>query len=361
MLETWFTQIGLEQEGKVLSDESIERMLAQIEHSVRFQERSANDVLRGQLRRTFTIVSIAAMLLLVFGVAVYVSTRHSLSERSITTDVAPGGDEAILILSNGKRIVLNETPNGTIAQQTGIDIIKNKEGTIVYSINTMAQNQESMGSYNTIETPRGGQYQVVLPDGSTVWLNASSSLTFPIQFPAKERRIKITGEVYIDVSTQYYEADKKKRVPFVVETSTQSIEVLGTQFNVRDYPEEPETVTLVKGTVKLVHRKNGEQILLKPGQQAEINGHTRVAQADLEKALAWKNGDFIFKNEKLSNILQQVSRWYDIEITCPDHLASLEFNGMVSRKQPLSSIITMIESTGTVKVKRKERRAIVIE
>lgn len=361
MLEAWFSRIGSEKEDITPGEDQIEILLARIHSSARFRESPSETRERNRIRRLFTAISIAAMTLLVCGLTFYTVKQYSTNENIVSTDVSPGGDKAFLTLSTGKKISLNESSGGTVATQSGLDIIQTAAGTIIYSLRDgHLQHGVDAGS-NTIETPRGGQFQAVLPDGTTVWLNASSSLTFPVHFSSTERRLKVSGEVYFDVATRYYPGDKKKRVPFIVETSHQIIEVLGTQFNVHNYPDEPESITLVEGRVKLVSRANGRQILLKPGQQAKTGSHTEIAYADIEKTLAWKNGDFIFKNENLADILQQVSRWYDIGFSCPDPLTKREFSGMISRKQPLSSIISMLESTGTVKVKLKDRRAIVTE
>lgn len=360
MLETWFVQIGAGKQGTLPSDESIKRMFDWYRGQERLRGLHAKDMSRSRVRHLFTSLALAAMLLLFCGLVIYIATQNTLSNSSAIANVGPGGNKAFLTLATGERIILDDTLSGIIIDQPNVNIFKDNDGSIIYSIKTTSQGQDIVG-YNTLETPKGGQFRIVLPDGSKAWLNASSSLTFPVNFSPTERKIKVSGEVFFDVARKYHPSDKEKTVPFLVETSTQIIEVLGTQFNVYDYPEESAKITLVEGKVKLTGMANGRQIHLKPGQQAQINESVEIVAADLEKVLAWKNGDFIFKNEQLSNILRQVSRWYDIEISCPDHLASREFSGMVSRKKPLSSIIRMIESTGTVKVRQKERGVTVIE
>ncbi len=370
IIEAWFMEIGAESEGTFLSDERVESILNKLKSSPRFAEKySIEEPNQGRVlpikhRSLAKVASIAAALLLICGVTFFLMKEYSHSETVVMADIAPGGNHAYLTLSDGTKIALADTINGRIAEQQGTRITNEETGTLVYSMNF--KNNKLIFpidayNYNTIETPKGGQYQVVLPDGSIAWLNAYSSITFPVQFSPFERKVKVTGEVYFDIATQYESTDQKKRIPFLVETSKQTIEVLGTQFNVNDYRSDQMEVTLITGKVKLISKDITKNVFLSPGQQALVRDQVYVIQADIERALAWKNGDFIFKNEKLGDILEQVSRWYNIDINCPAHLTSLKFSGMVSRERPLSSIITMLESTGTVKAIRKGRRSIVIE
>jgi len=373
IIEAWFIETGTENEGAFLSDERVESILNKLKSSPQFSEKYISDeatqkrIVTIKFRRLANLLSIAATLLIFCGITFYLMKENTYPKDVIMTDIAPGGNQAYLTLSDGTKIALSDTTSGRIAEQQGVQITNEGTGTLVYSMNFNATDPNTLSfpsnayDYNTIETPRGGQYQIILPDGSTAWLNASSSITFPVQFSSSERKVKVTGEVYFDIATQYQNTDQKKRTPFLVETSKQTIEVLGTQFNVNDYQNDQMEVTLVTGRVKLVSKGTNKDVFLSPGQQAHVRNQINVIQADMEEALAWKNGDFIFKNEKLETILEQVSRWYDIDINCPAHLASLKFSGMVSRKRPLSSILAMLESTGTIKAIREGRRSIVIE
>lgn len=268
------------------------------------------------------------------------------------TDILPGGHKATLTLANGSVISLEDAKNGTLATQDGMRIEKTKDGNILYSVAN--GNTQQASTINTITTPKGGQYQVTLPDGTKAWLNAASSLSYPLHFDAKERRVKMTGEAYFEVA-------KNKNRPFIVESDKQEIQVLGTHFNVNAYPDEGMVkTTLAEGSVR-VRARNGQSALLKPGQQAILNGDIQVKEADIAQQLAWKNGDFIFRGETLESVLRQVSRWYDVEVEYPHQLGNMRFNGMVSRAQPLSTIIAMIQSTKKATVSLKGRRLIVTD
>ncbi|MGM1430194.1 FecR domain-containing protein [Sphingobacterium lactis] len=276
-------------------------------------------------------------------------------------DILPGGDKALLTLADGSVISLSDAQNGTIATQGGIRIEKDAEGNIRYLVDR--KNQTSTLAMNTVATPNGGQYRITLPDGSQAWLNAASSLTYPVHFSKNERRVKMTGEVYFEIA-KLKQTNGKDNVPFFVETDKQEIKVLGTQFNVNAYENEPFIqTTLVEGSVQVTASKTGKQVRLQPGQQAILNGQLRVETADIQQQLAWKNGDFIFREENLQQVLRQVARWYNIEIICPDHLGQLRLNGMISRSKPLSTVIDMIETTHKDKIKLalKERRLIVTD
>lgn len=262
--------------------------------------------------------------------------------------IAPGGDQAVLTLSNGKTISLSDASTGQIANQEGVKIKKTKDGEIVYANQAT---EDLTNTFNSVSTPHGGQYSVVLPDGSKAWLNAGSTLTYPVQFKANLRQVKMTGEVYFEVAKLPL-PQGKGNVPFIVDTEKQRIQVLGTQFNVNAYTDEDYTrTTLVEGSVKVTALNNGQTILLKPGQQATLSSQLRVEGADIEQQLAWKNGDFIFRGDDLNSALRQVARWYNIEVDCPPHLGQLRFNAMLSRSKPISTLIDIIETTHKNKIK----------
>lgn len=272
------------------------------------------------------------------------------------TDIPPGGHKAVLTLADGSVISLSDAKSGTLAMQDGLEIEKTSEGNVLY--HAASRQQEQALATNTITTPKGGQYKVTLPDGSTACLNAASSLSYPLHFNRNERRVKMTGEVYFEIA-KLRQPGKKERVPFFVEAEKQEIQVLGTHFNVNAYPDESAVkTTLVEGSVR-IRTRNGQSALLKPGQQSIVDENIKVSNADIEQQLAWKNGDFIFKGETLESVLRQVSRWYDVEAECPQQLAGIRFNGMVSRSQPLSTIMQMIQSTNKATVTLKGRRFIV--
>lgn len=273
-------------------------------------------------------------------------------------EILPGGKKARLTLADGSVISLNDAPNGVIATEGGVRIEKDAEGNIRY--HTGERTNAMPSPVNTIATPKGGQYRVTLPDGSTAMLNAASSLSYPIRFSEKERRVKMTGEVYFEIQKMHLPGGKDN-IPFFVETAGQEVQVLGTHFNINAYNDETAIrTTLVEGRVK-IRSAGGQSALLKPGQQAVLAKQLHVQPADMQQQLAWVNGDFVFRGETLESILHQVARWYDIEVEYPPHIGKLRFNGMVSRSQPLSAIIKMIQSTRKATITIKKRRLIVTD
>lgn len=273
-----------------------------------------------------------------------------------TSDIFPGGNKATLTLADGSTLALtDDATRGTLDVAEGVTATQTSGGHLVYAPATTSTAQRDETGRHTIATPRGGQFQVTLPDGSTAWLNAASSLSYPVKFATHERRVEMTGEVYFEIA-------KDKDRPFLVKTSQQTVTVLGTHFNINAYTDEPATrTTLLEGSVKITSHSANESAILQPGQQAEIHDHILVNTADVHETLAWKNGDFIFNNESLPSILRKVSRWYDVEVIYPAGMQELRFNGMVSRSRNISAVLNMIESTGKVHCKMEERRIIVME
>jgi hypothetical protein len=273
-------------------------------------------------------------------------------------DIKHGSNGAILTLANGKKVILEEAKVGDITRQNGTDVHKAGDSLLVYQSEetTVAGNY-----YNTLETPRGKQYAVVLPDGSKVWLNAASSLKYPTAFSGKERQVELTGEAYFEVA-------HNKAKPFKVLTNGQAVQVLGTHFNIKAYADEPATwTTLLQGSVKVENNRHHAAILI-PGQQA-INGNSGEMQTlkkiDVDAVLDWKNGEFVFSGESLESIMRKVSRWYDADVEYKDEALRKEhFFGSVSKWSSASDVLDALALTGTVKFlivegPKKERRIIV--
>ncbi|MFZ4260426.1 FecR family protein [Sphingobacterium sp. HJSM2_6] len=281
--------------------------------------------------------------------------KEALALQNLT--VLPGREKATLTLADGSTITLGDELNGELAKQPGVRIEKTKEGEILYL--TEDEHLETKPVYNKVTTPNGGQYQITLPDGSKAWLNAASSLTYPVNFNKNERRVKMTGEVYFEVAKLKL-PHQEDSIPFFVETDKQVIQVLGTQFNINAYADEPYIrTTLVEGSVRLTSFLNAVSVLLKPGQEAVLSDQFRIRSADLQQQLAWKNGEFVFKGEYLEQILKQIARWYDVKVECPARFSKIKFSGIVSRSMPFSTVIAMIESTKEVKISMEGRRLIV--
>ena len=275
-----------------------------------------------------------------------VETNH----QRFKDDVSPGGDKATLILADGSTIVLDETQNGTIAQQGNSKIIK-LDGKLSYDP-TNKNSREIV--YNTISTPKGGQYQLELPDGSQVWLNATSSIHFPTSFTGTERRIEITGEAYFEIA-------KNPNMPFIVTVSNSEIQVLGTHFNINAYNDEDNVkTTLLEGSVRFVN--DGSINILKPGQQAQLTkeGTTKVvSDVNVDNVVAWKNGMFDFENASIETVMRQLSRWYDVEIEYKGKTDDL-FIAEMRRNIKLSDALKALELTGKVKFDIQDKKIIVM-
>jgi transmembrane sensor len=222
---------------------------------------------------------------------------------------------------------------------------------LIYTISSVSNETNKAKDYNTIETPNGGQYQVTLPDGSKVWLNAASSLKFPPSFSRLvNRRVELLrGEAYFEIA-------KDKNHPFIVKSNGQEVKVLGTHFNINSYSDEQSTkTTLLEGSVKIEivsgsRPKKG--VVIRPGQQSILSGERiRIVDADIESDLAWKNQEFVFKGENIQSIMRKLSRWYDIEVNYNGDCSHLSFYGVLSRSKNISSVLKLMENAGNVKFK----------
>lgn len=302
-------------------------------------------------RKKYRFLAAAAVLILLIGTAVVFTMTKGKPDNSplpvaqrYKNDVPPGGDRAMLTLADGSQIVLDSVGKGELARQGTTRVIKLDNGQLAYHV--PSSSSAPSVSYNTISTPRGGQYQVLLPDGSKVWLNAASSLRFPTSFTGKERRVELSGEAYFQVT-------KNSVAPFkvvVVSPKPMQIEVLGTEFDVEAYSDEDgRKATLIDGAVRV---SAGEQeTILKPGQQAKVMNSTSslnvIPDANTEEAVAWKNGLFQFQDASIQSIMRQVGRWYDVDIVYKGKVEQ-QFIGKIPRQAQVSTVLKILESTGWV-------------
>lgn len=282
----------------------------------------------------------AAAIILLFGAGAYLYTSNKTNgvvtaEKTPTPaqDILPGGNKATLTLADGTAIILDSAVNGNIAQQGNAAVIKLENGAIKYNLKGRGAGEIMM---NTMSTPRGGQYQLILPDGTKVWLNAASSITYPAVFTGNDRKVKVRGEAYLEIA-------KDKHKPFFVDIDGRSsVQVLGTSFNINSYADEGIiTTTLVDGSVKV-----NNTTMLQPGQQAIItlpSRPLRVINANIEQTLAWKNGLFNFNGLSLREVMHQLSRWYDIDIRFEGQEPSFRFLGEMHRNADLSKALKMLE------------------
>ncbi|RZL31235.1 MAG: FecR family protein, partial [Pedobacter sp.] len=336
-IETYYQQ--LDKENEVLADlsEADVKSFAEENFIAIKQQINADKA----VKKKFPIyrLAAAAILLLAFGLGIFLSTnekRPAILQSNVKNkiDVLPGVDKAILTLADGSKIILDQRNEGEISKSNGVTISKTTDGQIIYTVNPSVSNNSKALSYNTIETPKGGQYQVILPDGTKVWLNAASSLKYPSLFAANERKVELTGEAYFEVA-------KQKSHPFRVISKNQTVEVLGTHFNINAYGDDKAVkTTLLEGSVKISNPLFSKT--LKPNEQAYINnyglGAIAILPADADDETAWKNGEFRFNNASLKAVLYQLDRWYDLKIDY-NHIPAKRYNGMVSRKAKLSEVL----------------------
>lgn len=321
-------------------------------------------------------LSVAASLIIICGFLFYNNSFRqilppSLKYLYVRNDIAAGKNTALITLANGKTITLSDSKSGLVIDAGKLNY---NDGSPVKSQAVEAMAQEEL---LTVTTPRGGQYQITLPDGSKVWLNAASSITFPAKFNRNERKVNLKGEAYFEVSKVKFEQgagksekDQTNRLPFIVETQQQQIKVLGTHFNVNGYADESSIkTTLIEGSVQVSAIKNATDnksnqpnaVILSPGQQAEFNkGKIQVNTVDTDNILAWKNGKFSFKNESLQSIMKKVARWYDVEVEFEnEQVRSKTFTGKVSRYDKASEVFKILEMTGGARFKIDGRKIIV--
>jgi ferric-dicitrate binding protein FerR (iron transport regulator) len=295
----------------------------------------------------------AAVVFIVFSFTAYLSLNKK-KEHVFASDVAPGKNKAILTLANGEKISLSDALTGDVAKEAGFSITKTADGQLIYNI-AESQNTDDTG-LNTISTPNGGEWQIRLPDGSAVWLNAASSLQYALNIgTAKQRLVKLEGEAYFEVS-------KNKEHPFIVETEKQFVEVLGTHFNINSYRDEQGTkTTLLEGSVRVSHKDTNESETLKPGEQSLVTAFgTTVKDVNTDEAIAWKKGYFMFNNERQESILRKVARWYNVEIEYADQDAkNVMYYGTLSRFEKISKVLTKLEQTGEVRFDIKGNKVIV--
>lgn len=308
---------------------------------------ASHDEVMGRLKlhqtKTFSFLKpllVAASVLVCIGLGFIFLNRNSDKPLTIAKtelkDVLPGGNKATLTLADGTVVDLDQALNGEIAEQNGIIIRKTENGQLEYVVQ---DSPNAVSGTNTIATPRGGQYQVSLPDGTKVWLNAATSLKYPYPFDKNERMVELKGEAYFEVA-------KDQLRPFRVKTTHQTVEVLGTHFNINAYTDEPALkTTLLEGSVKV--EAGAHQVFLKPGQQAKLSATNEQLVVDktidAEQSIAWKNDVFAFNNEDLKSVMRQISRWYDIDVVYKGKITTEKYFGEIPRNTNLSEVFKILE------------------
>jgi len=343
--------------NKVFDDNQGEEMLANMLQEEK-ADKSIPVIPRYKKFFSWTRVAAAAAILIAAFTGIYFlfnqKSKQDIAQSGISTDqkdiIVPGGDKAILTLADGSAIVLDTLHTGTLPQQGNTRIIKLNAGSLAYNAGERNQHQIL---YNTLSTPSGGQFQLVLPDGSKVWLNSSSSIRFPTEFNGEDRKVELTGEAYFEVA-------KNVVKPFKVAVKEMEVQVLGTHFNIMAYDDERSiNTTLLEGSVKVSKGSAGK--ILVPGQQSKVGsgGDIKVTEADVEEAIAWKNGFFQFNSYDIETIMRQVARWYDVKVVYKDKIPGGSFSGIVSRKNNISQVLKILQG-GDVQFKIEGKKVIVL-
>ncbi|SMD01850.1 FecR family protein [Pedobacter africanus] len=340
IIESWQLDFPL-QERESLDDETALTDLAEIR-----QELVSVSSAR-KTSRLWLAAAATAFIMLSTGLWFYY-VRHK-QEKDPQNDlyasnIGPGKNSATLTLANGKILKLNGAKSGVVIDNAGL---RYSDGTLLGT-----QAPSSVPEAITAATPKGGTYQVTLPDGTRVWLNSASEIRFPSSFTGQKRQVALTGEAYFEVA--------KLNKPFIVSTDKQEVKVLGTHFNINSYADEMvTTTTLLEGAVQ-VSSGPGNTVNLRPGQQSVLSGQAlRVNAADTDMAIAWKEGYFKFKNESVPAIMRKLSRWYDVEVSYRSGLSNETFGGKISRSKTLAEVLEMLQSTRKIHFKIEGRRVIV--
>ncbi|MDR6568780.1 FecR family protein [Chitinophaga ginsengisegetis] len=347
LLETWYLQRL--PEPLDVSAEELGRLKNDVWQSLHLQDATPAH------GRRWKLLAAAASLLLLVGSALYFlgiapGKKPRVTEMpasgSLVDEFKPGGNRATLTLSNGQQIVLKEAQNGKLAEDASVAINKTADGELVYD--HPKQLPAVAPVLNILSTPRGGQYHLTLSDGTQVWLNAASSISYPVSFNGKERTVTVNGEAYFEVA-------RRDDLPFKVRTGKQTIIVLGTHFNVKAYADDPDiSTTLLTGSVKVTNTTSGAAGVLKPGQQARIintSGLLDIQSVHAENAISWKNGYFLFDNQDIKSIMKIISRWYDVDIEYSGPPGNERFGGTFSRSSNMQEILTNLERIGHVHFK----------
>jgi transmembrane sensor len=285
-------------------------------------------------------VASAAVLFIVAGGILYLKSSRQdapvIASIPKPATLSPGGNRAILQLADGSRVDLGAAGTGTLATQGNVHVIKLDSGSLSY-VSQQSANASSEATYNTVFTPRGGTYQIILPDHTTVWLNAESSLRFPTSFNAR-REVEVTGEAFFDVT-------KNKSIPFFVRSGKMNIQVLGTRFNINSYADEKSArATLVDGSVALHAGLNTE--VLKPGEEATVDQTIKIKKVDIDEATAWKDGYFLFNGADIQTVMRQIGRWYNVAIAFEGKPTATRLSARVSRKKNANDVLEILQASG---------------
>lgn len=281
------------------------------------------------------------------------STKANVTYQKPLLPKVGANNMALLTLGNGQVIKLDQANTGRLATNGSANIKKTQKGQVVYEANS---SENGPVAINTIKVPRGNQFELTLSDGTKVWLNSETTLTFPTRFVGIYRKVTLQGEAYFEVA-------KNKEKPFIVSANQTSVQVLGTHFNVSAYPDDDKVkTTLLEGSVKL---SNGNtSALIVPGQQATLAANSKkieISTARINEVMAWTNGYFIFHDENIVNVMKQAIRWYDIDVEYQGNVKGIEFGGSISKYKDITALLHIMEMTHTIHYKIDGRRVVIME
>lgn len=350
-VEAWYESFG---KDAGITDSYTEEQLGQMEARMEYELKKRMEASRPRplwksLHRLVTPSRVAAAVFLILSLAGawYImsnqGSKETMTDESTlhAIDLPPGSDQGILTLTDGSQIGLGSVSTGMLARQGNTLIQKIEDGLVAYT----GEDASLEPGLNTLTVPSGGKYSLVLPDGSRVWLNAESSITFPTAFSGRKRSVKISGEVYFDVA-------KDPARPFIVQVgNNRQIRVLGTQFNVNAYSDEEEiTTTLLEGSVEILPGGNaGLAVRLKPGEQAAFSETGQISVrhgVNTDEIVAWKNGMFHFEKADIQSVMRQISRWYNVEVVYEGPLPNRSFSGKIDRQSNASEALDILRFTG---------------
>lgn len=324
ILEAWYLS-KVSDPTESLDEEQLQANLSRLRQAVMQDTKEPKRMISRFI--VFSMSTAAIVLILIISRLLLSNATDNLDD-----DVMPGGNKAILTTNSGQAINLDEGKRGIVVKASGM----------VYDDGTPISAESN--SY-TIQTPNGGQYQVILSDGSKVWLNSSSKLHYPVKFGKEQRVVTVEGEAYFEVSHQL---DKGKRIPFIVRTHSQEVTVVGTSFNISAYGDDPELITtLVNGKVSVSADHDKTSVTLTPGEESILTSKgMTVRQANVAMAAAWKQGEFRFHETELQDVMRQLSRWYDLEIVYKGDIPEKVFYGVISRDRKLTAVLDLLKESG---------------
>jgi transmembrane sensor len=347
LFEDWYAELN-QANRMLLSEEELEQVETELANTL-----PVISVIK-PIKSYKRYLQVAAAVLLISSISLIYLLTNRTRKQLTATHIKSGGNKAFLTLSNGKKIILNDRVNRDIVQQSGIEIVKLASGQLIYKAKPGLENTSDT-LYNTVTTPAGGQFQVVLPDSTHVWLNSSSSIRFPLVFGKSSRHVHTSGEAYFEVSHH-------PERPFLVMSAKQTVTVLGTHFNINAYDNEPSVnTTLLQGSVRLSNSTNA--VTIKPGQEAVLNSQSKIFNVhtgDTEKAIAWIHGNFMFNGDNITVIMREISRWYNVDVYYDGPISAKIFTGSISRFSDISKVLNTLELTGIIHFKIEGRRVTVI-